>query len=104
MQRFLCAFAFVVGLGGLGCGDDPCEEAAEALCARACECGDAECAFGDGGGTFSFETKADCLTLYKFACSQGDPDIDWDQCIADTEAGQCMDSAFPTPMSCEEQQ
>ncbi|MBT8495275.1 MAG: hypothetical protein KJO07_19670 [Deltaproteobacteria bacterium] len=92
-------------LAALGCGSDPCEEASEKLCARACECGNGDCAFGDMTGSISFESRSDCEILFKFACEQegaGD-NIDWDQCIADTEAGQCAGDAFPTPDSCEEQ-
>ena len=96
-------------LGGLllllagGCGGDPCADASEALCAKACECGGGECVFGDGMGSVTFESRSDCEIFYSYACSQGgsEADIDWDQCLADTEGGVCANNAFAIPASCE---
>lgn len=102
----------IFGLGlAAGCSDDEgtCSSASAAICEAACDCGgSAGCSIGDADGSITFDNKADCLSLYAFACDQQPaPSADYAACEAALESPTCVPSsdgmALMLPAACEEE-
>ena len=79
-----------------GCGDDPCEEAAAEICARACECGgDSECPTtftGESGTrvTLTFSDEEDCAALFRQGCAEETEDgFDGETCLEVVSGASC---------------
>jgi hypothetical protein len=87
-------------------GDDPCAEAVQQLCEKACTCaGDAACAtaFGEEGSgiALKFDTPADCKALFLAGCEEGVEDaIDADTCSAGVERTTCSETGLVVPEGC----
>lgn len=99
------ALAAGVALGSVACGD-PCEDAVERLCEKACECpGAGECstAFGDNGQGLSlgFSSAEDCATLFRAGCEEGVEDqIDGEACDAQVDGATCGENGLIVPAAC----
>jgi hypothetical protein len=89
-----------------GCGD-PCEDAVEQLCEKACECeGDASCGttFGDdasGGLSLGFSSADDCAALFRGGCEEGvEDEIDGEACEAAVPDATCGENGLLVPDAC----
>ena len=105
--RSLSGLLVIAALAAAGCGggDSACVSAGKAICAAACDCGGAKgCAVGDGSSSITFDSEADCKSLYTFGCSQDDGSIDFDACKSDLASPMCVQStdgqALKLPASC----
>jgi hypothetical protein len=97
--------------------DTPCAKAVNAICTKACECGDSmRCRVGttsvsDAGvvanGSIGFKTLEDCKALYAFSCGDIKDMIDWTACGKDLETAVCagQESKFVAlPSTCQAKQ
>jgi hypothetical protein len=85
-----------------GCGS-ACEDAIDAVCKKACECG--ECGLVAGGEnasvTLYFSDEQDCAAAARCEDSTA-TDEQLAACTADVEAGECRDGALVLPDTCNE--
>jgi hypothetical protein len=91
-------FVLCAALAASGCSD-PCEDAAQEICAKACECGGSSCPTsftGDSGGkiTLGFESEEDCAALFERGCAEDTEDaFDAEACLEAAPGASCGDSA-----------
>lgn len=112
MKRyFLCALlASAVGIvacssdessSGSGAAAGTCEAAADAICKKACDCGEGgKCSIvtpsGDAGGgsAASFDNLDGCLAFYKqLGCAQQNANIDWGACETAAKGATCGEAS-----------
>ncbi len=112
VRRCVLAFAapiwFALGAAGvtlLGCGNSPCEDAVEKICAKACECG--ECGLGlpstnenvSGSLKLFFSDEEDCVAATNCDDTTAS-DEDFEACSGDIGAATCEEGAVILPESC----
>lgn len=93
-----------------GCSDEgACEDAAAALCAKACSCND-NCGIttkisDSETGFQAFSDKEQCVATLEGSCGEtGTEDLtdeDYDACSDDAAKAECVESGVVQPASCE---
>ena len=108
----MLALGLTVGCGGGGDDDGvegTCSSASAAICEAACDCGgSAGCSIGDSDGSITFDSKADCLSLYALACGQPSSGQNYAACETALQTPMCVPStdgmALMVPAACEEEE
>jgi len=96
--------ASLLAFGVSGCGGDAaCEDAAAALCAKACSCGEKDCVISDKGANV-YGGRSDCVESLQMSCGETGieelADEDYDTCRADADKASCDDLGVEKPASC----
>ncbi len=91
----------------LGCQDE-CDDYAEAVCAKACDCGDGaiECRATHGGEVSSYGASPvdKCESDFDYSCEHH-ASIDVDACLTALEGAECVDGisgGVLLPVSCQD--
>lgn len=99
---FLCALV-ITGLASCGNDDNDdeasdCELMVEAVCEKACECGDAECVYFNDTVSAVPDTLEDCISADTFNhCGDEPIDMDFEACIEAINAQECGENSGGDP-------